>query len=74
MMIKSKQAYLPHKSRLFRNPKTERFVLYFLELQIPMVLGALICYLVIRLISRSSSFATNYRPGTTLFAIGDLLF
>jgi hypothetical protein len=39
-----------------------------------MVLGALICYLVVRLISRSSSFSTIYYPGTYLFAIGDLVF
>jgi hypothetical protein len=73
-MINSKQAYLPHKTRLFRNPKAKRFVLHFLEFQIPMVLGALICFLVVRLISGSSRFATTYRPGSTLFAIGDLLF
>jgi hypothetical protein len=52
----------------------ERFVLQFLELQIPMVLGALICCLVVRLISSSSNFSTIYYPGTYLFAIGDLLF
>jgi hypothetical protein len=74
MTIKSKQAYLPHKTRLFRNPKAKGFVLHFLELQIPMVFGALICYLVVRLISGASSFATTYRPGSTLFAVGDLLF
>jgi hypothetical protein len=74
MMINSKQAYLPHKPRLFRNPKSTCLILHFLELQIPMVLGALICYLVIRLISGSSSFSTIYHPGTYLFAIGDLIF
>ena len=51
-----------------------RFLLCFLELQIPMVLGALVCFLVLRLIPASSSFATAYRPGTYLFAAGDLLF
>jgi hypothetical protein len=39
-----------------------------------MVLGALVCYLVVRLISSSSSFSTTYYPGTRLFAVGDLLF
>lgn len=73
-MINSKQAYLPHKTRLFRNPNAKSLVLHFLELQIPMVLGALICYFVIRLISGSSSYSTIYYPGTYLFAIGDLLF
>jgi hypothetical protein len=71
---KSKQAYFPHKTRLFRNSKAWRFVLHFLELQIPMVLGALICFLVVSLISSLSSFSTTYYPGTYLFAIGDLLF
>jgi hypothetical protein len=74
MMIKSKQAYLPHKTRLFRNPKARCLVLHFLELQIPMVFGALICYLVVRFITSSSSFSTIYYPGTYLFAIGDLIF
>jgi hypothetical protein len=71
---KSKQAYFPHNTRLFRNSKARRFLLHFLELQIPMMLGALICYLVVRFITSSSSFSTIYYPGTYLFAIGDLLF
>ena len=70
----SKQAYFPHKTHLFKNSKAGYFVLHFLELQIPMGLGALTCYLVIRLISSSSSFSRIYYPGTFLFAIGDLLF
>lgn len=74
MTTKSKQAYFPHKTRLFGNSKAGHFVLHFLELQIPMGLGALICYLVVRLITSSSSFSTIYYPGTYLFAIGDLLF
>ena len=74
MTTESKQAYFPHKTRLFRNSKAGRFVLHFLELQIPMVLGAVICYLLVRLITSSSSFSTIYYPGTFLFAIGDLLF
>jgi hypothetical protein len=71
---KSKQAYFPHKTQLFGNSKPGRFLLYFLELQLPMVLGALICYLVVRFITSSSSFSTIYYPGTYLFAIGDLIF
>jgi hypothetical protein len=39
-----------------------------------MCFGALICYLVVRLISVSSGFATAYHPGTSLFAIGDIFF
>lgn len=74
MTTKSKQAYFPHKTRLYGNSKAGRFLLYFLELQIPMVLGAIICYLVVRFITSSSSFSTIYYPGTYLFAIGDLIF
>lgn len=51
-----------------------RFLLHFLELQIPMGLGALVCYLLGRLVPASSSFATVYRPGTYLFTTGDILF
>lgn len=74
MTTKSKQAYFPHKTQLFGNSKAGHLLLHFVELQIPMALGALICYLVIQLISKSSSVAKTYRPGTALFAIGDLLF
>ena len=55
-------------------PRARSFFLRFLELQIAMGLGALICYLVVRLISVSSSFAAAYRPGTFLFATGDIFF
>lgn len=74
MTTKSEQAHFPHNTRPFRISKARRFVLHFLELQIPMVLGAVICYLVVRLITSSSGFSTIYYPGTYLFAIGDLLF
>ena len=50
------------------------FLLHFLEMQIPMVLGAFVCYLVIRLIPYSLRIAAVYHPGTYLFAIGDILF
>jgi hypothetical protein len=50
------------------------FLLHFLELQIAMGLGAFVCYLVVRLISGVGSFSTAYRPGTFLFAVGDVLF
>jgi hypothetical protein len=53
--------------------KAGRFLLRFLELQIPMGLGALVCFLMVRLIS-ASSYATVYHPGTYLFTIGDVLF
>jgi hypothetical protein len=51
-----------------------RFLLRFLEMQLPMVLGAAVCYLLLRLIPASSSFATVYHPGTYLYTAGDLLF
>jgi hypothetical protein len=50
------------------------FLLSFLELQIPMGLGALVCFLLVRLIPASSDFAKIYHPGTYLFASGDILF
>jgi hypothetical protein len=59
-----------HKNGL----RVGRFLLHFLELQVSMGLGALMCYLVVRLISGSSSFSAAYRPGTFLFAIGDIFF
>jgi hypothetical protein len=44
-------------------------------MQIPMGLGALICYVLVRLLSAtSSSFSKVYQPGTYLFAIGDVLY
>jgi hypothetical protein len=42
-------------------------------MQIPMAFGALVCYLVVSLISRSG-YATAYHPGTYLFTLGDMLF
>src|SRR5205085_290736 len=44
------------------------------ELQIPMGVGALVCYLLTGLIPASPSLAATYHPGTYLFAIGDLFF
>ena len=74
MMTDTKQTYFLYKLRLLRRSNARGFLLHFLELQIPMVLGALICYLVVRFITSSSSFSTIYYPGTYLFAIGDLVF
>jgi len=51
-----------------------RFVLHFLELQIPMVVGAVVCFLLLRLIPASSSFATVYYPGAYLYTAGDIFF
>src|SRR5688572_30302836 len=70
MTADSKQTHFPYKI----GSKSGRFLLHFLELQIPMGLGALVCYLVVHLISASSSFATLYHPGTFLFSVGDVLY
>jgi hypothetical protein len=51
-----------------------RFVLHFLELQIAMVLGATVCYLLGRLVPASSSLATVYYPGSYLYAVGDVFY
>lgn len=51
-----------------------RFLPHFLELQIPMVLGTLLCYLLSRLIPASSSYSAIYHPGTYSYAAGDVLF
>jgi hypothetical protein len=51
-----------------------RFILRFLELQIPMALGAFVCYVLGSVISDRSGLALAYHPGTYLFAIGDVLF
>lgn len=74
MTTNSKQAYFSSKTRRFADSKAGRFFLHFLELQISMTLGALVCYLVVRLISGVGSFSTAYRPGTFLFAVGDVFF
>ena len=49
-------------------------MLPFLELQIAMVLGALVCFLVGRVARASSIYATDYHPGTVLFFLGDVFF
>ena len=54
--------------------KTRRFIQRFLELQIPMALGAFVCYALGPLISDRSGLSLAYHPGTYLFAIGDVLF
>jgi hypothetical protein len=74
MTTNSKQAYFSSMPRRFADSKAGRFLLHFMELQIPMSLGAFVCYLVVRLISRAASFSTAYQPGTFLFAVGDLFF
>ena len=74
MTANSKPAYFSSKTRQFADSKARRFFRHFLELQISMALGALVCYLVVRLISGAASFSTAYQPGTFLFAVGDIFF
>ena len=75
MTADTEQADFLHKNRRPTGGlKAGRFFLNFLELQVAMSLGALVCYLVVRLISTSPSYATSYRPGTFLFALGDIFF
>jgi hypothetical protein len=50
------------------------FLARFVELQVPMALGALACYLLVGRIPASSDLAAVYHPGTYLFAVGDLFF
>jgi len=74
MATNLKQAYFSSKTRRFVDSKAGRLLLHFLELQIPMGIGALVCYLVVRLISGAASFSMAYQPGTFLFAVGDVFF
>jgi hypothetical protein len=75
MTTDTKRVSLPIDGHVWSGAaNVRRFLLHFLELQIPMALGALVCFLVLRLIPASPSLAAAYRPGTYLFAAGDLLF
>jgi hypothetical protein len=47
--------------------------MHFVELQIPMATGALLCLLAGRLVG-VSSYAAVYHPGSALFALGDIVF
>jgi hypothetical protein len=51
-----------------------RLLVLFAQLQVAMVLGASVCYVLGPLISGSAGFAAAYHPGTYLFAVGDVLF
>jgi hypothetical protein len=51
-----------------------RRLLAFLELQMAMVLGALVCLLVGRVVRATSIYATDYHPGTFLYFLGDVFF
>src|ERR1051325_10031149 len=50
------------------------FLLRFLELQVAMGCGALLCCLLGRLIPPTSLIVTTYYPGSYLYATGDLFF
>jgi hypothetical protein len=51
-----------------------RFLTIFVQLQVAMSVGALVCYLMGRLIPASSSFATVYYPGAYLYTAGHVFF
>jgi hypothetical protein len=51
-----------------------RLLRRFVELQVPMALGALLCLTVVTLVAASPAVAAVYRPGTHLFAAGDVVF
>jgi hypothetical protein len=51
-----------------------RRLLPFVELQFAMALGALGCLLVGSVLRASPIQTTDYRPGTVLFFVGDVLF
>jgi hypothetical protein len=75
MATDTKQVGLPMKGRGGTAAASVSHPLVrILELQVPMVLGALVCYLLGRLIPASSSLASVYHPGTYLYAAGDILF
>lgn len=74
MINHPRQSYVSSKARHFGGSEAGRFLLIFLQLQIMMGLGALMCYLVVRLLSTSPDGAQIYRPGTLLFAAGDIFF
>ena len=70
-----KRVRLPTNGEMHRvAANTTRFLLQFMELQIAMALGALLCFLLGRVIPASSVVAAVYYPGSYLYAIGDVLF
>jgi uncharacterized membrane protein len=46
----------------------------FIELQIAMAVGALVCFFVGNALRASATYATVYRPGTVAYFLGDVLF
>ena len=57
-----------------RDASGRRLLRRFFELQVPMALGALVCLGVVTLLAASPAVAAVYRPGTYLFAAGDIVF
>jgi hypothetical protein len=49
-------------------------IVHFVELQIAMGTGALLCLLAGRLVAESSPYAAVYHPGSGLYALGDIVF
>jgi hypothetical protein len=59
-----------------RHPRPARDPVFmqFVELQIAMGTGALLCLLAGRLVDVSPPYAAVYHPGSELYALGDILF
>lgn len=54
--------------------QTRPALLHFLELQVPMALGALVCFFLGRVVTASPLEAADYQPGTVLYFLGDVFF
>jgi hypothetical protein len=50
------------------------FFTIFVQMQVAMCVGALVCYLMGRLVTASSSLASVYYPGAYLYTVGDVFF
>ena len=65
-----------HVGARVRGPAADfgRRLFLFVELQFAMALGALACLLVGRVARASPIYATEYRPGTVPYFLGDVFF
>ena len=54
--------------------KASQFAWQLAQLQLAMVLGAVVCFLLLRLIPAGSRFALIYYPGAYLYTVGAYLF
>jgi hypothetical protein len=65
-----------HVGARIRGPASNlgRRLFPFVELQLAMALGALACLLVGRVARASPIYATDYKPGTVPYFLGDVFF